>query len=98
MAELTRKQKEWSVHLDRQKQSGLSRAEYCKQYGFKLESMTYFAFRLRDKANDEKASGTFLQIPLRMSSPPVVLKLSGGVTLEIPSEPALVTHIIKSLR
>ena len=98
MAELTRKQKEWSVHLERQKLSGLSRVAYCNQHGLKPESMAYFASKLNRETRDQMPSNPFLQIPVRMSPTMAVLKMAGGVSLEIPSDPALLAHIVKSLK
>lgn len=44
-AELRRKQKFWSVHIDAWRQSGLSQAEYCRRRGLKSYQLSYWVNR-----------------------------------------------------
>lgn len=49
----SRKMRHWQAHKKAQKQSGLSRAEYCRQHQLSYHAMTYWDRRLSEPAIQE---------------------------------------------
>ena len=44
--ECSRKQRRWQAHVTQQVESGMSRAEYCRQYNLSYYALTYWCRKL----------------------------------------------------
>jgi len=68
----------FSEHVVRWKESGLSMAAYCKEQGFNYQTFTYHALRIRKKETISADANTFVQLK-------VPEKVTAGIVYHFPS-------------
>ena len=54
----------WQAHIGAQKQSGLSRAEYCRQHKLSYHTATYWSKKLSKKPSPQKTT----LVPVKLAS------------------------------
>jgi len=97
----------WQAHIAAQKQSGLSRAEYCRQHQLSYHTATYWSKRLSKKPSTQKRTTL---VPVKLASslqinavpePRSVLKviLPNRIAIEVDDDfsPAALTKLLMTL-
>ena len=99
-------QNHWQAHVKAQKQSGLSRAEYCRQYNLSYHAFTYWSRKLSSCPGGNKM--TLVPVPLlpsvkqnsvRVESAALKIILPGKMSVEVGDNflPTTLTRLLATL-
>jgi hypothetical protein len=97
-------QRHWQTHVKAQQQSGLNRADYCRQYKLPYHAMTYWHHKLLKPLSNKSI---LVPVPLRsIEQPPDQLQnsslkiiLPGSISVEVGNNfsPATLTRLLATL-
>lgn len=88
---MTKTQKRWQKHVEDCESSGMSVSEYCRARGISAKSFSYYKSTLSKKSS-------FVKIPDRAESSPIVLEVSGVKLHLVESIPASrIAELVKCL-
>lgn len=80
---------EWFGHVERWRGSGLSKSEYCRQYGIGMHALSYWVARQREQ---ESAGKPLTLVPAKLTSQvevprseALVLQCANGSRLHLPA-------------
>lgn len=100
----SRNQRHWQAHVNAQQQSGLKRADYCRQHKLSYHAMTYWHNKL-SRSNIDKS--TLVPVPLHsIEQPPVQpqrsslkIILPGSISVEVGNNfsPATLSRLLTTL-
>lgn len=78
----------WQAHVKASEQSGLSRAEYCRQYNLSYHALTYWCKkRLSETSSANRKKISLVPVPLPLSVHKESLSTAGsGVQLKLPGQ------------
>ncbi len=99
------RQRHWQAHVKALKQSGLSRAEYCRQHHLSYHAITYWQRKLSSGSN---SSSALVPIPFVRSMEPSSIQpdraalkviLPGRMSVEVGDDflPATLTRLLATL-
>jgi len=99
-----RKQRHWQAHVKAQQQSGLNRADYCRQHKLSYDAMTYWHHKF---SRSDINTSTLVPVSLHsieqhpVQPPNSVLKiiLPGSISVEVGNNfsPATLTRLLTTL-
>jgi len=103
--QISQNQRHWQAHVNALKQSGLSRAEYCRQYSLSYHALTYWSRRLSSQNSNRS---TLVPVPLLPSirqdsvqtgSAALKIVLPGKMSVEVGDNfsPATLTRLLATL-
>lgn len=100
-----RNKRHWQAHVKAQKQSGLSRAEYCRQQKLSYHTLSYWC-RKSSKPNSREATlvpvifrHNRLQNPIQLEQPSLKVILPDKIAVEVGDNfiPATLSRLLVTL-
>jgi hypothetical protein len=99
-------QHHWQAHVKAHKQSGLSRAEYCRQYNLSYYALTYWSRKLSSTGKNNRS--TLVPVPIlpdarqnsvQADSTALKIILPGKMSIEVGDNfsPATLTRLLATL-
>ena len=94
ISSLTKIQKQWLEHRDKQKDSGLSRRAYCSVNGLNEKTMNSQLAYIRKKLSRKQDSGSFINLTdIGGTENQMVLSLGDGITITCPVDVSLIKEL-----
>lgn len=106
MEQVRRRREEWRELVEQHEASGLSVVEFAQREGLKVKTFGWWRWELRRERSSTSTSTpaaaplTLVPVPVHVPVQPLIIRLSGGIELHVPSgaEPGWVGQIAGALR
>ena len=97
MGALTESQKTWKAHLDAAAAAGMPLTQYAAAHGLSVAAMYHAKKRIEARGCTSASFVRVSETRVERHSAPMLVRLPNGVSVSVPTDPATVVTVLKTL-